>query len=297
VLSAVSASARALPTAPSGGAAAALAMAGCGCNGRLQCATCAPQQQLASAPTATIAVEAPAAAGRTEPGGAARGGPGREGGEGGARGEGRRSGGSGRAGVRLTPEQEEVVAKLRRRDAEVRAHEQAHVAAAGGLASAPSYVFQKGPDGALYAIGGHVDIDTSAVPGDPAATAAKMAVVQRAALAPAEPSGQDAKVAAAAAQAMAAARIEQAQQALRPEEGGRAEADKPEADRAAGGPRGLRPEQAEGRGAEPTGRDADSSSRDAPDEASRRAATIRYAAAAQAGRPADRPGALADIAA
>lgn len=47
-------------------------------------------------------------------------------------------------------------------------------------------------------MGGEVPIDTSTVPGDPKATIDKMDVVKRAALGPAEPSGQDRSVAAQA---------------------------------------------------------------------------------------------------
>ena len=63
-----------------------------------------------------------------------------------------------------------------------------------------------------YAVGGEVSIDSSPVEGDPAATITKMEQVKRAALAPAEPSGQDRSVASSAAQAEAAARMELLQQ-------------------------------------------------------------------------------------
>ena len=42
-----------------------------------------------------------------------------------------------------------------------RAHEMAHLAAAGGLATGPYYEYQQGPDSKQYAVGGHVNIDTS----------------------------------------------------------------------------------------------------------------------------------------
>jgi len=103
-----------------------------------------------------------------------------------------------------------VIAQLRARDREVRAHEMAHVAAAGGyVTSGPHYTYQKGPDGRQYAIGGEVGIDVSPERG-PEATIRKMQIVQQAALAPANPSAQDMRVAAAAAQAMM-----EAMQALR----------------------------------------------------------------------------------
>jgi hypothetical protein len=105
------------------------------------------------------------------------------------------------ANGQLTPEQQEQIDQLKARDAEVRAHEQAHLTAAGSYAtSGAHYYYQKGPDGRSYAIGGEVSIDVSPVPNDPEATMRKMDVVQQAALAPSDPSDQDLKVARAAAQ-------------------------------------------------------------------------------------------------
>lgn len=111
----------------------------------------------------------------------------------------------------LTPEEEEIVSDLQQRDAEVRRHEQAHAAAGGQYAGAPSYEYERGPDGQFYAVGGEVSIDTSAIPGDPEATIAKMQQVRRAALSPAQPSAQDRRVATEAQQAIVEARAELAQ--------------------------------------------------------------------------------------
>lgn len=58
----------------------------------------------------------------------------------------------------------------------------------------------------MYAVGGRVRIDVSAVSGDPAATLRKMQQVRRAALAPAEPSSQDRRVASRASAEEAKAR-------------------------------------------------------------------------------------------
>ena len=99
----------------------------------------------------------------------------------------------------LSEEEQAQVRELKKRDEEVRAHEAAHAATGGAFAGSPSYEYQTGPDGKRYAIGGEVKIDTSPIDGDPGATINKMRQVQAAALAPAEPSGQDKKVAAAAA--------------------------------------------------------------------------------------------------
>tara|TARA_R110002126_G_scaffold21924_2_gene78755 strand:- start:98 stop:850 length:753 start_codon:yes stop_codon:yes gene_type:complete len=100
------------------------------------------------------------------------------------------------------------VSELAARDRDVRSHEQAHMAAGGQHAGAVQYEYDRGPDGRLYAVGGEVGIDTTPVAGDPQATIEKMEQVRRAALAPAEPSGQDLAVAAQAAQAVAQARSE-----------------------------------------------------------------------------------------
>ncbi len=99
----------------------------------------------------------------------------------------------------LDEAEKKQVEDLKKRDAEVRTHEQAHMAAAGNLAlGGPNYVFQTGPDGRQYAIGGDVKIDTS--PGrTPEESIRKAQQIRAAAHAPAEPSGQDSKVAAAAA--------------------------------------------------------------------------------------------------
>lgn len=113
--------------------------------------------------------------------------------------------------------------ELKARDREVRQHEQAHIAAAGQYAQGgATFSYQKGPDGRNYAVGGEVQIDTSEVRGDPQATIRKMEVVQRAATAPAEPSGQDRAVAAQAAQAAAQARVELQREQFEGGQGGRA---------------------------------------------------------------------------
>jgi hypothetical protein len=106
--------------------------------------------------------------------------------------------------------QADELRKLKARDAAVRAHEQAHAATGGAYAGAPSFEYQRGPDGRNYAVGGEVPIDVSAVPGDPEATIRKMQQVQRAALAPPDPSGADRAVAATAAAMILTARSEQA---------------------------------------------------------------------------------------
>lgn len=94
----------------------------------------------------------------------------------------------------LSADEKRQVEKLRARDQEVRRHEQAHAAAGGQYASAPSYVYQTGPDGKRYAVAGEVQIDTS--PGrTPEETVRKAETIRRAATAPDDPSPQDDKVA------------------------------------------------------------------------------------------------------
>ncbi len=103
----------------------------------------------------------------------------------------------------------DIVRQLRSRDREVRAHESAHVAAGGSLVrGGPSFTYQTGPDGRSYAIGGEVQIDSSAVPGDPEATLIKSGQIRAAALAPANPSSQDLRVASNANQLASQARVD-----------------------------------------------------------------------------------------
>ncbi len=100
----------------------------------------------------------------------------------------------------LTEKELRILESLKARDNKVRRHEMAHIAAGGQyITSGAHYQYEKGPDGNNYAVAGDVSIDTSPVPGDPEATIAKMHKVEQAALAPAEPSAQDKKVAAESA--------------------------------------------------------------------------------------------------
>ena len=104
------------------------------------------------------------------------------------------SGQSGRDDSQQESTEQRKLAELKKRDAEVRAHEQAHASVGGDLAAAPSYEFELGPDGKQYAVGGEVNIDLAMVPGDPQATIVKMQKVRAAALAPADPSSADRSV-------------------------------------------------------------------------------------------------------
>lgn len=109
-------------------------------------------------------------------------------------------------GETLSPEQQQEVAQLKARDAEVKAHEQAHIAAAGGLTtSAPSYSYQSGPDGQKYAIGGEVSVSAPQT-NNPEENIRNAEALKRAAMAPADPSSQDRAVAANADKIIAANR-------------------------------------------------------------------------------------------
>ncbi|WP_349358341.1 putative metalloprotease CJM1_0395 family protein [Stappia sp.] len=107
----------------------------------------------------------------------------------------------------LTEEQEKQVRELKKRDAEVKQHEQAHASVGGPYAGSPSYQYTRGPDGKRYATSGEVPIDASPER-EPEQTLRKMEIVIRAALAPAEPSPQDRQVAAQARQQRSEAQAE-----------------------------------------------------------------------------------------
>jgi hypothetical protein len=125
----------------------------------------------------------------------------------------------------LTEDQREMVVELVQRDREVHAHEAAHQAAGGGLVGAASYTYQEGPDGRSYAIGGECPIQIPATD-DPSEMIAIAERVRAAALAPANPSGQDLAVADAAVQMEAQARQALAQQTAEQQQASSAPSDK-----------------------------------------------------------------------
>jgi len=98
---------------------------------------------------------------------------------------------------KLSEDEKRLVQDLRSRDAEVRTHEAAHQAAGGGMTGAASYTYQQGPDGRMYAIGGEVSISipSGSTPQESMRNA-QQAIA--AAMAPADPSGQDFAVASSA---------------------------------------------------------------------------------------------------
>ncbi|MEI6387271.1 MAG: putative metalloprotease CJM1_0395 family protein [Spirochaetota bacterium] len=201
--------------------------------------------------------------------------------------------GRGDAQAQQSSETTAMIAKLKARDGEVRGHEAAHIAAGGRyVTGGASYSYQKGPDGVQYAIGGEVGIDSSPIPGKPQETIAKMQVVRAAATAPAEPSGADLSVAAAAAQVMASAVASLAEE--RAQSGAEAAG--------TSGPAGPEGPAGKGSGTSDTakGIDADGSISDAAkgDDLARRSSKAAGSISKAAGRdrPAE-PGSIIDLAA
>lgn len=107
----------------------------------------------------------------------------------------------------LSMEEQRIVTELQAADTNVRAHEAAHMAAGGGLTSPASYTYERGPDNKMYAVAGEVGISTGEG-NTPQESLNKAQTIRRAALAPADPSPQDLKVAAQAASMEMSARAE-----------------------------------------------------------------------------------------
>lgn len=115
------------------------------------------------------------------------------------------------SGEALSEAELSEVERLRKRDQKVRAHEQAHASAAGELASGGIHFdYETGPDGGRYATGGHVGLRMPDAP-SPEEDLRIARKVERAALAPADPSPQDRAIANKARQKAAAAQREIAQ--------------------------------------------------------------------------------------
>lgn len=108
----------------------------------------------------------------------------------------------------LSPEEAEILREMKSRDREVRAHEQAHLSAAGALANGGMNLeYERGPDGKRYAISGRVSLSLRRGR-TPEETMRLARQAQQAALAPADPSPQDRRVAAKAAEMQREARQE-----------------------------------------------------------------------------------------
>lgn len=108
----------------------------------------------------------------------------------------------------LSPEDQRKVEALQKIDRTVREHEQAHLRVGRDLVlGGPSYTYTIGPDQKRYAVAGEVSIDTSPA-STPEKTIPKAQRIRATALAPAEPSAQDRRVAAKAGTMESEARIE-----------------------------------------------------------------------------------------
>lgn len=113
--------------------------------------------------------------------------------------------------TQLSPAEKTQVARLKSIDAEVRAHEMAHVSAGGGLTGAATYSYTKGPDNKMYATSGEVSISMKEGR-TPEETISIARQIQAAAMAPSDPSPQDYKVAASAMQMEIKARADMVKQ-------------------------------------------------------------------------------------
>lgn len=82
-----------------------------------------------------------------------------------------------------------VLQKFKNKDAQIKSHEQVH-ATIGATTSPISYVYQQGPDGKMYAVGGSVRFDVS-IPKDPEAAQLKLDQIKRAASSASDPSAAD----------------------------------------------------------------------------------------------------------
>ncbi|WP_279128156.1 putative metalloprotease CJM1_0395 family protein [Helicobacter winghamensis] len=115
-------------------------------------------------------------------------------------------------GENLEPEEMQYVRELESIDRNVRAHEAAHIAAGAGVVTGgASFTYTRGPDGKMYATAGEVPIAMKEGR-TPEETIQNARQIVAAAMAPSDPSPQDYKVAASAAQMESKARSEQAQE-------------------------------------------------------------------------------------
>ena len=110
------------------------------------------------------------------------------------------------------PEVQQEIKQLMQTDKEIRTHEQAHKAVGGSFAGPLSYEYATGPDGKPYAVAGEVPIHAPQVE-EKEEMLTILEKVRQAALAPAQPSPQDLRVA-----ANASAQIQQLRGEVRQEE-------------------------------------------------------------------------------
>jgi len=122
------------------------------------------------------------------------------------------------SGEPLTRQEQRELERMRKRDREVRRHEQAHLAAGGRFVRGGiNFEFERGPTGERFVVDGSVNLDVSKER-SPQETIQKMSQVRAAALAPAQPSPKDLSVAQSASRKSSQARqelVEQQQQKIR----------------------------------------------------------------------------------
>ena len=124
------------------------------------------------------------------------------------------------SGEEMTEEEKQEAEKLKKRDREVRAHEQAHLSVAGNLAAGgANYEFKTGPDGQQYAVGGEVPLKVQDSP-SPEEDLRNAQKLERAALAPVKPSSSDRAIAAKARKKVAQAQQEITKSRTKEIEGG-----------------------------------------------------------------------------
>lgn len=111
----------------------------------------------------------------------------------------------------LTEDQQKQVEELKKRDKEVRNHEQAHMVAGAPYTYGIKYEYTQGPDGKNYATNGSVQIDTRKE-ASPEQNLEKARIIKRSAQAPEDPSAQDKKVYQAAIRLEQEAKAELAKQ-------------------------------------------------------------------------------------
>ncbi|MEG0473045.1 MAG: putative metalloprotease CJM1_0395 family protein, partial [Solibacillus sp.] len=117
----------------------------------------------------------------------------------------------------VQPEVKNEIEQLKGIQREVIAHESAHKAAGAGVTGSISYSHTTGPDDQRYIIGGEVSIQMPNA-GESDRTISLLEKVRQAALAPAEPSAQDLRVAASASTQIQQVRAEQNGEVLEEEE-------------------------------------------------------------------------------
>lgn len=100
-----------------------------------------------------------------------------------------------RTGVLAADCEASIGKRLETRDREVRAHELAHFHAGQPYSRAPEYFYVSGPGGRQFAVGGVTPMDSALDPGNPTTALAKLRILRRATLAPAEPSPRDREIA------------------------------------------------------------------------------------------------------